>query len=219
MNAGQTCVAPDYLYVHHNVKDEFLRYLSEEVQSLYGEQPLENGDYTHIVSENHFKRLTDLLNNGKRILGGGVNETEFIIEPTILIGISWKDPIMQEEIFGPILPVLEYDQLPEVIEGIGNHPNPLALYLFTKDKQVQEEVLNAVSFGGGCINDTIYHIVSPYLPFGGVGTSGSGAYHGKASFDTFSHQKSILKQTTKFDIPFRYPNVRNGLRKIKRFLK
>lgn len=219
MNAGQTCIAPDYLYVHHEIKDEFLHHLKEATHSLYGEQSLENENYTHIVSENHFNRLNDLLDHGKKIFGGEVNETDFIIEPTALDDITWEDPIMQEEIFGPILPILEFDQLSEVLDGIDNHPKPLALYLFTENKRVQEEVLHTVTFGGGCINDTIYHIVSPYLPFGGVGTSGSGAYHGKASFDTFSHKKSVLKQTTKFDIPFRYPNVKNGLKKIKLFLK
>jgi len=126
---------------------------------------------------------------------------------------------MQDEIFGPILPILTYDRLSEAIEGIRHHPNPLALYVFSEAEDVQQEVLNSVSFGGGCVNDTVYHFVSPYLPFGGVGTSGVGAYHGKGSFDTFSHKKSILKQTTRFDIPFRYPYMKNGLKRIKYFLK
>lgn len=219
MNAGQTCVAPDYLYVHHKIKDKFLDYFMKEANSLYGKQALENRDYTRIVSKRHFNRLIELLDHGQTILGGEFDETKLTIEPTVLTDVTWEDPIMQEEIFGPILPVLEYDQLSEVLDGIQHYPNPLALYLFTESRRVEEEVLHTVPFGGGCINDTIYHIVSPYLPFGGVGTSGKGAYHGKASFDTFSHQKSVLKQTTLFDIPFRYPNVKNGLRKIKMFLK
>jgi len=152
-------------------------------------------------------------------MGGNTDQERLTIEPTVLTDIIWEDSIMQDEIFGPLLPVLEYEDLSEVIEGIHRHPKPLALYIFTENNNIQEEVLTKVSFGGGCVNDTVYHFVSPYLPFGGVGTSGIGAYHGKGNFDTFSHQKSVLKQTTKFDIPFRYPNVKNGLKKIKLFMK
>jgi len=219
LNAGQTCVAPDYLYVHKQVKAEFLAYLEAAVNELYGETPLNNPNFTRIVSERHFQRLERYLKNGDVRAGGQINKKELKIAPTVLTNITWDDPVMQEEIFGPVLPVLEYDQLTEVIEGIQNHPNPLALYLFTENVQVQNQILGHISFGGGCINDTVYHLSSPYLPFGGVGSSGTGAYHGKGSFDTFSHYKSILKQTTKFDIPFRYPNIKNGLKKIKYFLK
>ena len=219
LNAGQTCVAPDYLYVHKQVKTEFLAYLEAAVNELYGETPLNNPNFTRIVSERHFQRLERYLKNGDVRAGGQINKKELKIAPTVLTNITWDDPVMQEEIFGPVLPVLEYDQLTEVIEGIQNHPNPLALYLFTENVQVQNQILGHISFGGGCINDTVYHLSSPYLPFGGVGSSGTGAYHGKGSFDTFSHYKSILKQTTKFDIPFRYPNIKNGLKKIKYFLK
>jgi len=219
MNAGQTCVAPDYLYLHQDIKEQFLKYFIEATKELYGEKPLENPNYTHIVSQKHFNRLKSFLNDGDLILGGGVNEGELAIEPTVLTNISWDAQVMEDEIFGPILPVLEYSNLSEVIEGIHNHPNPLALYFFSENEKIQQEVINNISFGGGCINDTIYHLVSPYLPFGGVGNSGTGSYHGKGSFDTFSHQKSVLKQTTKFDIPIRYPNVKNGLKMIKQFLK
>lgn len=219
MNAGQTCVAPDYLYVHQNIKAKFLNQLSESVKELYGEHPLENPNYTRIVSKRHFERLQSFLSNGETIIGGETNENGLVIEPTVITNIAWEDPVMADEIFGPILPVLEYNDLTAVIEGIHNHPNPLALYLFTENPKVEQEVLNGITFGGGCINDTVYHLVSPYLPFGGVGTSGIGSYHGKGSFDTFSHNKSILKQTTRFDIPLRYPNVKDGLKKIKYFLK
>ncbi|MBA4536958.1 aldehyde dehydrogenase [Bacillus aquiflavi] len=215
MNAGQTCVAPDYLYVHHKIKNEFLTYLQEAIKDLYGEPR----HLTRIVNEKHFKRLCSYLNNGEKFLGGKINQEQLLIEPTVLTKITWEDPIMQDEIFGPILPVLEYDEIADVIEGIHHHPKPLALYLFTESENVQQHIVTNISFGGGCINDTVYHIVSPYLPFGGVGTSGIGAYHGKGSFDTFSHKKSILKQTTLFDIPLRYPNIKNGLKKIKFFLK
>ncbi|MED4206365.1 aldehyde dehydrogenase [Neobacillus mesonae] len=218
-NAGQTCIAPDYLYLHKNVKEEFLQHLKAAIVELYGSEPLNNPNFTRIVSKRHFERLAAFLNNGEVFVGGKTNPEKLSIEPTVLTRISWDDPIMQDEIFGPILPVLEYSELSEVIEGIHEHPKPLSLYLFTENNSIQEKVLNSVSFGGGCVNDTVYHFASPHLPFGGVGPSGIGAYHGKGSFDTFSHKKSILKQTTRFDIPFRYPNVKNGLKKIKMFMK
>lgn len=218
-NAGQTCIAPDYLYVHKNVKDKFLSEFKNTIKELYGENPLRNPDYTHIVSERHFKRLEGFLDNGQVYSGGKTDSDTLAIEPTVLTNISWDDPIMQDEIFGPILPVMEYSHLSEVLDGIHNHPKPLALYIFTENNQVQQTVLNSVSFGGGCVNDTVYHFVSPHLPFGGVGPSGIGSYHGKGSFDTFSHKKSVLKQTTLFDIPFRYPNFKNGLKMLRMFLK
>jgi aldehyde dehydrogenase (NAD+) len=219
LNAGQTCIAPDYLYLHQNIKDEFLHHLKDAIQELYGVNPLKNENFTRIVSEKHFKRLRSFLTNGSLYTGGNTNQEMLMIEPTVLTNITWNDAIMQDEIFGPILPVIEYSNLNEVINGIRQHPKPLSLYLFSESPTVQEEILHNVSFGGGCINDTVYHFVSPYLPFGGVGNSGIGAYHGKGSFDTFSHGKSVLKQTTLFDLPFRYPNVKNGLKKIKMFLK
>lgn len=219
LNAGQTCVAPDYVYLHHNIRDKFLKELKEAIRELYGECPINNLNYTHIVSQKHFDRLNTFLNEGKISIGGESDKANLVIEPTVLTDITWEDTIMQEEIFGPILPILEYSHISDVINGIHNHPNPLALYLFTESSIVEQKVLKSISFGGGCINDTIYHLVSPYLPFGGVGNSGIGAYHGKGSFDTFSHKKSILKQTTRFDIPLRYPNVKNGLKKIKYFLR
>ncbi|WHY88819.1 aldehyde dehydrogenase [Neobacillus novalis] len=218
-NAGQTCIAPDYLYLHKSIKDQFLQQFKETTIELYGVQPLNNGDFTRIVSDRHFQRLCSFLDNGELYMGGSANQEKLTIEPTVLTNVTWEDPIMQDEIFGPILPVLEYDALSEVLEGIHRHPKPLALYIFTENNTIQQEVLNSVSFGGGCVNDTVYHFASPYLPFGGVGNSGIGAYHGKGNIDTFSHQKSVLKQTTLFDIPFRYPNVKNGLKKIKLFMK
>ncbi|MEO2076159.1 MAG: aldehyde dehydrogenase [Bacillus sp. (in: firmicutes)] len=218
-NAGQTCIAPDYLYIHKNIKDQFLQQFRETTIELYGQQPLNNPNFTRIVSQRHFDRLTNFIDDGKLFMGGKSNKNKLTIEPTVLTNISWEDTIMQDEIFGPILPVLEYSNLDDVIEGIHQHPKPLALYIFTESNNIQQEVLNSVSFGGGCVNDTVYHFASPYLPFGGVGNSGIGAYHGKGNFDTFSHNKSVLKQTTLFDIPFRYPNVKNGLKKIKLFMK
>ena len=219
LNAGQTCIAPDYIYVHETVKDDFLQLLKEEIVTLYGSNVLTNEDYSHIVNDNHFNRLKALFKDGEIFFGGNVDEEKNKIEPTVMINVSWEDEVMQGEIFGPILPILTYENLQEVYEGIENSPKPLALYLFTESKEVETEVLETVPFGGGSINDTVYHFANPYLPFGGVGTSGLGAYHGKESFETFSHYKGVLKQTTKFDIPFRYPNIKNGVEKIKLFFK
>lgn len=219
MNAGQTCIAPDYLYVHKKIKTEFLNQLKVSIKELYGDTPLKNDSFTKIVSERHFKRLETFLQDSS-IFGGGKTDPEQLkIEPSILTNISWEDQVMEDEIFGPVLPVLEYDDLPPILIEIQQRPKPLALYIFSESQAIQNQVLNSVSFGGGCINDTVYHISSPYLPFGGVGSSGTGAYHGKGSFDTFSHEKSILKQTTRFDIPLRYPNFKNGLKYIKMVFK
>lgn len=219
LNAGQTCVAPDYVYVHHSIKDRFIVEFNRAIKELYGESPLNNPNYTHIVNERHFNRLTTFLKGGKVIIGGKNDKDKLVIEPTVLTDITWDDSVMEDEIFGPILPIMDYTNLSDVIKEILNHPKPLSLYLFTENSVVAQKILKHISFGGGCINDTIYHLASPYLPFGGVGNSGMGAYHGKGSFDTFSHKKSILKQTTCFDIPLRYPDAKNGLKFIKYFMK
>ncbi|USK93290.1 aldehyde dehydrogenase [Rossellomorea marisflavi] len=196
-NAGQTCVAPDYLLVHNSVKDELMSKFKEVITASYGENIVENPNFGHVVSERHFDRLVGFLDNGSIVTGGKHDRDNLIIEPTILDNISWDDSVMQDEIFGPILPVMTYDSLDEIIEPIVKRPKPLALYLFSDDEAVQDEILSTISFGGGSINDTINHMTSHYLPFGGVGDSGMGAYHGKASFDTFTHFKSVLKRSTK----------------------
>lgn len=219
INAGQTCVAPDYLCVHKRVKDEFLRLFKESISELFGIDPIQKGDFTRIVSERHMQRLMSFLKNGTIYFGGGHDLSKLMLEPTVLVDVSWEDEVMQDEIFGPILPVLEYEDLSFIIGKINNRPKPLALYTFSNSQEVQNYILDNVSFGGGCINDTVFHLSSPYLPFGGVGESGIGAYHGKGSFDVFSHEKSILKQTNLFDLPFRYPNTKNALKKIKWFIK
>ncbi|MFU8690606.1 aldehyde dehydrogenase [Rossellomorea sp. FS2] len=195
-NAGQTCVAPDYLLVHSSVKDELMSKFKEVITASYGENIVENPNFGHVVSERHFDRLVGFLDNGSIVTGGKHDRNNLIIEPTILDNISWDDSVMQDEIFGPILPVMTYDSLNEIIEPIVKRPKPLALYLFSDDEAVQDEILSTISFGGGSINDTINHMTSHYLPFGGVGDSGMGAYHGKASFDTFTHFKSVLKRST-----------------------
>jgi aldehyde dehydrogenase (NAD+) len=219
INAGQTCVAPDYLYVHKRVKDEFLQLFKDSITELYGVDPILKGDFTRIVSERHFQRLTSFLKNGTIYCGGKYDLNKLIVEPTVLVDVSWDDEVMQDEIFGPILPIFEFEDLTSMVSLIKSKPKPLALYLFSNSQDIQNYILNNVSFGGGCINDTVFHLSSPYLPFGGVGESGIGAYHGKGSFDVFSHEKSILKQTTMFDLPFRYPNTKNALKKIKMFIK
>ncbi len=201
MNAGQTCVAPDYVYVHKRIQQPFIAALRKEIQSLYGTDPLENETMTRIVTDRHFERLMNYLKGVRIAIGGRADVQERIIEPTVIEDAAWTDAVMQEEIFGRILPLLTYETVDEAIAGIQHSPNPLALYLFTGRRDVQDRILQNVPFGGGCINDTIYHFTSPYLPFGGVGNSGIGAYHGKGSFDTFSHHKGVLVQTTRFDVP------------------
>lgn len=218
LNAGQTCVAPDYLLVDSSVKQELISQLKAFIQELYPEA-LTNPDYTHIVNRRHFERLLSYLDQERVILGGNVDSDVLAIEPTLLDNVTWQDPVMQGEIFGPILPILTYDELSEAISKVRAQPKPLALYLFTESKETENLLMSQLSFGGGCINDTVFHIATPYLPFGGVGNSGIGSYHGKGSFDIFSHQKSVLKQTTLFDIPVRYHTTKKALQKVKWFFK
>ncbi|QHS22662.1 aldehyde dehydrogenase [Virgibacillus sp. MSP4-1] len=218
-NAGQTCVAPDYLYVHEDVKDAFLERFKNEVKKLYGENPIENQEYTRIVNEKHFHRLKRFLDDQHVVFGGDTDENKLTISPTLLEDQTWNDPVMQEEIFGPILPIFTFNRLNEVKEEVKNAPRPLALYYFSENTTNQEWMIKNITYGGGCINDTMMHLANPYLPFGGVGTSGMGSYHGKASFDTFSHHKSVLKQTTAFDLAFRYPGSKLGLRILRNLMK
>ncbi|AIF43500.1 aldehyde dehydrogenase [Virgibacillus sp. SK37] len=217
-NAGQTCVAPDYLYVHEKVKFKLMKAMKKQIKELFGKQPLRNNEYTRIINQFHFERLKGLLTNGS-ILHGGVSDSDTLtIEPTILDKITWDDPIMEEEIFGPILPVLTFSSIENAVEVIKNNQKPLALYYFGENDKMAPQVIQYLSFGGGSINDTFYHLGNPYLPFGGVGNSGMGSYHGKYSFETFSHKKSIMKQTTKFDLPFRYPGSKISHSIVKKFM-
>ncbi|RDW19133.1 aldehyde dehydrogenase family protein [Oceanobacillus arenosus] len=204
-NAGQTCVAPDYVIVHEKVKFRLLKAMIKQIKALYGKDPLKNKDYTRIINVQHFERLEQFLNEEKIVHGGNVDKEELLIEPTILDKVSWNDDVMKDEIFGPILPILMFTSLDDALFKIKSGDKPLALYYFGEDDKTQQQVVEYLSFGGGSINDSLYHLANPHLPFGGVGASGMGSYHGKFSFDTFSHHKSILKQTTKFDMPFRYP--------------
>lgn len=185
------------------------------IEQLYSDK----NTYSRIVTVRHTERLVRFLANGTVVHGGAYDIEQRWIEPTLLDDITWDDDVMQEEIFGPILPILTFETIDEAIQMINDYEKPLALYLFTEDRDVQQQILQQVHFGGGCINDTVMHVANPHLPFGGVGQSGIGAYHGKASFDAFTHYKSVLKQTTKFDIPLRYPNFPNALKWVRKLLK
>ncbi len=219
INAGQTCVAPDYVYVPEKIKEEFLRQIKQEAERFYGINPLSNPNYTRIISWKHFSRLKSLLKTSHIVFGGQSDHYTLKIEPTVIDQVTWEDPIMQEEIFGPLLPVLTYTSLDDVISCLREKSKPLALYIFTENRETEEKVIASLSYGGGCTNDTLIHTSSPYLPFGGAGPSGIGNYHGKYSFDCFSHKKSVVKQTTLFDVPLRYPYVKNGLKWIRKLTK
>lgn len=219
INAGQTCVAPDYILVDEEIKDAFLIKLANQIKESYGTTILETQSVSKIINERHFQRLTSFIQKENVYYGGHSDPESCIIEPTILTNMDFNHPVMQEEIFGPILPVIAISDVKEAIQLINDREKPLALYLFTESKTTEEEILGSISFGGGCVNDTVYHLSSPYLPFGGVGNSGMGAYHGKATFDTFTHFKSVLKQTTKFDLPLRYGKDSKALAFIKQVLK
>ena len=214
LNAGQTCVAPDYILVHKSMKDKLVKYMAKMIDKMYG-QPCNNPAYPKIVNEKHFKRLCGLMKEEHVLKGGAVRSATLQIEPTILDRITWESPVMQEEIFGPILPVMTFYDIREVIEMVNARPKPLALYYFTGSKRREARILRSISYGGGCINDTVVHVGTSNMPFGGVGSSGMGAYHGKASFDTFTHYKSIMKKSRYVDIPIRYAPFGKRLKILK----
>ena len=221
-NAGQTCVAPDYLLVPKSIKSALVDKLRAYVTTFFGENPQQSLDFGRIVNERQFDRLANLLASSapdsKILVGGQSDRGDRFIAPTIVDQVEPSSPLMAEEIFGPILPILEYDQITEAIAFINSQPKPLALYLFSNNKKMQEQIAKDVAYGGGCFNDIIMHLGNPELPFGGVGNSGMGAYHGKASFDTFSHRKSVLKNSFKFDLKWRYPPYNLDLNRVKKFL-
>lgn len=218
LNAGQTCVAPDYLYIKDSIRDQFIEEFKKAVAEFYP-----SGDYSQmptIINDKHFERILGLINPEKVVIGGRGDPARRFIEPTLMKDVTWDDDVMQEEIFGPVLPVLTYKNLDDAIEQIINRPKPLALYLFTTDKAVEDKVLSRISYGGGCVNDTIVHLATSHMGFGGVGDSGMGAYHGKLSFDTFTHYKSVLKKANWLDLPIRYlPYNDKKMKTIKRFMK
>lgn len=219
MNVGQTCVAPDYILVHESVKDKLLNELVLQIKRQYGENPLDDENYGKIISEKHFDKLISLLEGQNIYYGGKSNRQTLKIEPTIVVDPKLDSPIMTEEIFGPIIPVVTYSAYEEALEIIRRNDTPLATYIFSQNKNTINFFENSVQFGGGCINDTIMHLTTPRLAFGGVGESGMGAYHGKRGFDTFSHHKSIINKSTKMDVPLRYrPHSKFKKKMIKKFL-
>jgi aldehyde dehydrogenase (NAD+) len=221
LNAGQTCIAPDYVLVHEDVKDTLISKMKETIAAFYGANPGLSPDFGRIVNERHFHRLAAIIDQDRAnvVAGGRVDKADLYIEPTLLSAKSWDDAAMSEEIFGPILPILPFRQLEEAITQIIDRPKPLSLYLFTESKAVEREVLERVSFGGGCVNDTVMHVSSAYMPFGGVGHSGIGGYHGKYSFDLFSHKKSILKKSTRISIELPYPPYKDKMKWLRKLLK
>ena len=204
LNCGQTCVAPDYLLVERCVKEEFIGYLKKWITAMYGMDARKSPDYVKMINEKHFRRVCGLIDPEKVVFGGGADADSLKIQPTILDHVTPEDAVMQEEIFGPVLPVIAFDTVAEAERFIRERPKPLALYLFTRDRRAAARFLRYIPFGGGCINDTVIHLATSRMGFGGVGQSGMGSYHGKKSFDTFSHEKSVVKKHLWLDLPMRY---------------
>ena len=220
LNCGQTCVAPDYILCHESVKSELITALKQQIVVQFGVVPLANNSYGKIINQKHFERVMALIDPSKTAYGGKADAALQKIEPTILDNVTWNDPVMKQEIFGPVLPVLTYSTDEEMINIVNSHARPLALYLFTENKTLEQEVLSRCSFGGGCVNDTIVHLATNNMGFGGVGESGMGAYHGKVGFETFSHSKTIVDKKTWLDIKMRYqPYTSAKEKKLRKFLK
>ena len=219
MNAGQTCVAPDFVLVQRGVRDAFVIALKKSLREFYGEDASKSPDYGRIVNARHFARLVNYLRDGKIIHGGEQDAKDLFLAPTVLTEVLPESPVMQEEIFGPILPLLEFDKLDDAIALLHERPTPLALYVFTRDRATQARVLAETRSGGACINDVVSHMIGTGLPFGGLGESGMGAYHGRAGFDEFTHQRAVLRRALWLDPPFRYPPPKLSLAGLKRAIK
>ncbi len=220
LNCGQTCVAPDYILCHELVKYELIAELQKQIRAQYGLIPIDNPQYGKMINKKHFDRVLGLIDQDKVVFGGNFNEKTLKISPTIMENVTWDDPIMQEEIFGPVLPIITYKKFDEILPMLADKAKPLALYLFTKDKEHIKRITERVSYGGGCINDTVIHLATSEMGFGGVGESGMGSYHGKAGFDAFSHTKSIVERNGGFDIPARYAPYSDSAKKLlSKFLK
>ena len=204
LNCGQTCVAPDYVLCHKGVKDEFLKEVKKQIKKQYGESPLRNSDYGKIINEKHFDRINGLINKEKLVWGGDSDRSTLQIAPTVMDNVTFDDKVMQEEIFGPVLPIITYDKFEDLFEILKGRQKPLALYIFSENRKNINRILERISFGGGCINDVVIHLATSEMGFGGVGESGMGAYHGKTGFDAFSHTKSIVDKKTFMDLPMRY---------------
>lgn len=219
VNAGQTCVAPDYVLVPRRLQASFIERIAVHITDFYGANPETSADYSRIVNDRHFDRLKNLLVTEKIAIGGNENSRQKYIPPTVMKDVSWNDRVMENEIFGPILPVLPYDRLDDAIDEILKNSKPLALYLFSNDSGRIQDIITKIPFGGGCVNDAVVHPANPHLPFGGIGASGMGSYHGEKSFSTFTHYKSIYRQFTRIDLPIRYPPYAGKLRWLKFFLR
>jgi len=219
INAGQTCIAPDYLLVKQSIKDELVDEIKKYIELFFGKNPKNSAEYPRIINRRHFDRLTQLTQGAKLICGGESDPSQLFIAPTLVTDVDWTHPVMQEEIFGPILPVIEYNWLTDAILTVKEHPKPLALYVFTGNPTTAETVIKQISFGGGCVNDTLIHFANSYIPLGGVGSSGIGSYHGKFGFDAFTHQKGIMKNSFLIDFPFRYPKFFRHVKLIKKVLR
>lgn len=220
LNCGQTCVAPDYILCDASVKDAFVKEVCKEIASQFGPRPLENPEYGKIINEKHFTRILSLIDKDKVVYGGDKNVASLQIEPTVLDGVTFQDGVMQEEIFGPLMPIITYTDLDQAVKTVQENPHPLALYIFTENKKTANTILSQVGFGGGCINDTIIHLATSEMGFGGFGESGMGNYHGKDGFMTFSHLKSIVDKKTWLDLPMRYhPYTAFNEKLLRMFLK
>ena len=217
LNCGQTCVAPDYVYCHRSVRDRLIKEIVKQIRRQFGKKPLDNKNYGKIINEKHFDRILGLIDKEKVVFGGNSDRDALRIEPTVMDNVTFSDAVMQEEIFGPVMPVLTFDSLDEVIRNVNAMPHPLALYLFTSSKATAKKVTARCGFGGGCINDTIIHLATTEMGFGGFGESGMGSYHGKTGFDTFTHYKSIVDKKTWLDLPMRYQPYRKIHEKMVRF--
>ena len=220
-NAGQTCVAPDYILAHEDIYEELIKEFEKVIIEFYGQDIINSKDFGRIINDRHMNRLNAILERDKNKItfGGEVDFEKRYISPTIIRDVTLEDAVMNEEIFGPIIPVIKYKNMEDIKYYISHHKNPLALYVFSEDENFSEDIINRFSFGGGCVNDTISHVASAYLPFGGIGSSGMGNYHGKASFDTFTHTKSIVKKSTKIDLKLVFPPYKDKIKLIKKVMK
>ena len=221
LNCGQTCVAPDYVLCDAKIKDLLVREICKQIRKQYGEDTLNNPNYGKIINEKHFDRINALIDHERTVIGGISNRKILKIAPTVMTDITWDDDVMKEEIFGPVLPILTFDKFSDIFNILADKPKPLALYLFSENRKRIDAVVSRISYGGGCINDTVIHLATSEMGFGGVGESGMGSYHGKVGFDTFSHIKSIVEKKTWLDLPMRYQPYKNGLyeKAVRFFLK
>ena len=214
LNCGQTCVAPDYVLCDPGIKEELVREIRVQIKEQYGERPLGNSNYGRIVNEKHFERICGLIDNNKVVAGGETSAETLQIAPTVMDNVTWEDAVMQEEIFGPVMPVLTYEKFEDIFELLAEKEKPLALYFFSENKEHIKMATERLSYGGGCINDTIIHLATSEMGFGGVGESGMGAYHGEEGFDAFSHTKSIVNKKTWLDLPMRYQPYKSKFRRM-----